>query len=112
MSVSPSHWLEAIESSDHTIEFDSQVAGAIAQEPDRLWSLSDVFHKLWSADADHELTDLRDSVNTLVGTGHLELVVDAGCDDQSHYTGYWADECTDPLCGDLLFQINHPKFEE
>lgn len=93
-------WLDDIEAQPDTIDTDRAVAEFLAQEPERLWSLHDVLHGLH-----HEilLADLRDSVRSLIGGGHLTEVVDLGCDE--HRDGFWGDECADPLCGDSMFQI-------
>jgi hypothetical protein len=93
-------WLDAIEAHPETIDTDSLVAVFIAQEPDRLWSLSDVLHGLHR---EHDLTDLRDTVRDLLGLGFLDEVMALDCDE--HRDSFWGDECADPICGDSLFRI-------
>ncbi|MCV7154005.1 hypothetical protein [Mycolicibacterium pyrenivorans] len=93
-------WLNAIAAHPETIDIDLLVAAFLAQEPDRLWSLSDVLHGLHR---ERELSDLRDAVKALVGDGFLDEIVAVECDE--HRDNFWCDECADPLCGDMLFRI-------
>jgi hypothetical protein len=98
--VNLSDWLDVIEAHPETIDTDSLVAVFIAQEPDRLWSLSDVLHGLHQ---DQDLSDLRDAVRQLVGLSLLDEVAEVECDE--HRDNFYGDECADPLCGDSLFRV-------
>lgn len=92
-----SRWLAAIDAHRHTIDTDMLVAAFIAQKPDRLWSLTDV---LLGLRAERDLSDLQDAVDELVCDGFLAALVYLGCECD---TGLM--ECSDPLCGDMLFGI-------
>ncbi|MDV7102748.1 hypothetical protein R4227_22285 [Gordonia amicalis] len=76
-----------------TVDTDVVVGAVVAQEPTRIWSLTDLFYRLRE---DLHLERIRDSVEELVAFGYLEELASVGCDDLG---------CTDPLCGDLLMRV-------
>ncbi|BBZ27862.1 hypothetical protein MMAD_21570 [Mycolicibacterium madagascariense] len=90
-------WLAAVDAHPDTIETDSIMAAFIAQEPDRLWALTDVYRGLRDV---RELVDLRDAFLELLADGFVTSVVELDCDCD---TGPVV--CQDALCGDVLFRI-------
>ncbi|CAN5548665.1 hypothetical protein BH11ACT6_BH11ACT6_29760 [soil metagenome] len=97
-------WLTAVDQHPDTFDTDLVIAAIIAQEPDRLWSLSDLFQELHQ---EHEPSDVWATFIELLSDGFIREVVALDC---SEHTGNAGDDCWDfPCGGDSLFRIRYPQ---
>jgi len=83
-------------------DFEFRVARYLAQDPDRLWSLSEVIRGMQYEWDDFACT--RGTVEHLIQDEFLKADVRVVCTE--HKDNFWGDQCDDPLCGDTLFAIN------
>ncbi|MEB3031092.1 hypothetical protein [[Mycobacterium] nativiensis] len=96
-------WLAAVASTCDYVDTDRLVAEFLAEQPDRLWSLTDVLVELQHQ---RDLEELRDAVDGLISESLLADVVGVVCDDPHHDDDIPGSGCTDPLCGDALFRVD------